>query len=198
MRRSGQRSRDVYKIRANNDQDRKYYVSGIPQRFWNEQWNLEPSNLVLQNSYGGEKPRILQTSVQKEAMATLMDLQSLSQPWRIGIGGEPTSDKAMAFACRIAKNAVDHGKKVHFIDPGSPRHLHEVEFNEELVVIYNLSPEHSTPERLMRVRDILVAVQDRLCLLVIDGNPDIYFHQLKFYKKALLYFTGPLVVTEAL
>ena len=174
-------------------------MAGIPQRYWHEQWGLTPTGLSYPKpGYDAENHPPIGTETQQEAMETLLKPEALAMPWRVGVGSDPTSDKAMAFACRIAKKALDKGKKVHFIDAGSPRWMHDVEDNEELVVMYNLSPTASTEERLMQVRDTLTRVSDRLCLLVIDGNPGVYFNLLKFYKNALIYFTGPPLVTKSI
>jgi len=199
MRRSGQWSRDKHRIRVGNTQESAYYSAGIPSRYWHEEWNLTPTGLSyprLGVDQGNHPP--IGTDLQKQAMDDLLKPETFNTSWRVGIGSDPNGDKAMAFACRVAKKAVDLGKKIHFIDAGSPRWMHEVEDNEELVVIYNLSPEASTEERLMVVRDILIRVSDRLCILVVDGNPGVYFNMLKFYKNALIYFTGPTVVTKSI
>ena len=122
MRRRGQFSRDKFHIKT--EDDRLCYIAGIPYRFWNENWDLRPSDLIYPKGGVDEGNQIVTADVQTKTLEKLFKKETLSLPIRIGIGGDRYSDKAMALACRFAKLALKSGHKVHFIDPGAANWTH--------------------------------------------------------------------------
>jgi len=187
-------SRDIGRVKT--EEDRWFYAAGIPQQFWADDYELAPYPLLCTQADGSFKN--LSSEGQLKHYNWLMDVERLRTSSLLAVvGSSPTDAKAMVIACRFAKVAVLQWLGgVHVFDVAS---YDAPTSKDQVVVMYNLSATAYTNERIMKVKDRVHAYQDRVCILVVAGNPHEYATKvLNIQPNVLFYFEGNLMKQRAL
>lgn len=180
--------------RAKTFEEKRWYGAGIPQRFWKDEFDVQPTTLVFTKKDG--TPGILSPEAQASWVQKLMMPNELKKQYFYIIGSLPTDEKAMMVAARTVKCALLAGMRVHMFNVAGSDYPDE---KDDLVVMYNLSEAIYTPERMYKVRDFVVENEDRFRILVVEGNPVNFANNvLRKIPDVVLAYEGPLLVQKTL
>lgn len=163
-------------------EQRRYWLAGMPPRYWkNLAVRISPFN--VDRLHGGNYRGLVdeQTDYLNGLLASIKE-RKLPSPV-FGATSAPADDQAMVVAARIAKAAIAADYIAEYVDLGFTR-LENVDNEEvpDVLIIHNVTAE-STPARLQAARDWINWGEDCLRVVVAGGEDPVTFFDRRLRRQ---------------